>query len=83
MRTTLTIDDDLLDLLRQEAARTRRSVRAVLNQRLRLGFAGPEHRRRARRFLVEPFAATGFAPGIDELKLNQLADDLETEHAGR
>ena len=84
MRTTLTIDDDLLDRLRQEAARTRRPLRELLNQRLRLGFGAAARSRRSKRFVVKPFAAAGgFAPGVDELRLNQLADDLETEAAGR
>jgi len=83
MRTTLTLDDALLQFLREEAARTRRPVGEVLNERLRLGFTASPRRRRAKRFVVEPFAASGFAPGIDELKLNQLADTLETEDAGR
>ena len=83
MRTTLTLDDDLLQRVREEAARTRRTVRDVLNERLRLGFAAATRPRSAKRFVVEPFAAAGFAPGIDELKLNQLADALEAEDAGK
>lgn len=83
MRTTLTIDDDLLDLLRQEAARTRRSVRQVLNDRLRRGFSGAIQRPARTRFVVEPFKTAGFAPGVDETKLNQLADVLETERHRR
>lgn len=83
MRTTLTLDDDLLQRVREEAARTRRPVRDVLNERLRLGFAVSARPRRAARFVAEPFAAAGFAPGIDELKLNQLADALEAEDTSR
>jgi hypothetical protein len=80
MRTTLTLDDDLIRRVREEAARTRRTVREVLNQRLRLGLAVA---RLTKPFRVEPFTAKGFAPGVDELKLNQLADTLEAEHTGR
>lgn len=83
MRTTLTLDDDLLQLVREEAARTRRPVRAVLNERLRLGFQAAGKSRPARRFVVEPFDAGGFAPGVDEARLNQLLDALETEEACR
>jgi hypothetical protein len=83
MRTTLTLDDDLLQLVREEAARTRRTVRSVLNERLRLGFASPRRPRPGRAFVVEPFAGRGFAPGVDEARLNQLVDTLETESARR
>ena len=80
MRTTLTIDDELLHKVREEAARTRRRVCDVLNDRLRLGYAQGSKARPARsRFAVKPFAAGGFAPGVDERKLNQLLDALETE----
>jgi hypothetical protein len=80
MRTTLTIDDDLFDRLRQEAAQTRRRFRDVLNERLRAGLsAGSISRESIPEFTVEPFATDGFAPGIDEKKLNSLLDSLEAE----
>ncbi len=78
MRTTLTVDDDLLDLVKQEAARTRRPFRDVLNDRLRLGFSAAA-RKSGGRFVVEPFATKGFAAGVDERKLNQLVDELDTQ----
>lgn len=84
MRTTLTIDDDLFDRIRQEAAQTRRRFRDVLNERLRLGFStGNAARKPASKFKVEPFSTPGFAAGVDEKKLNQLFDILESEKLGR
>jgi hypothetical protein len=80
MRTTLTIDDDLFDLVRQEAAQTRRQFKEVLNERLRLGYANSNAKRRKHsRFKVKPFRGGGFAPGIDQRKLNQLLDALDIE----
>lgn len=80
MRTTVTIEDELFHRLREEAARTRRRVRDVLNDRLRLGYAkDPKSKGAAPKFVVQPFATKGFAPGVDERKLNQLFDMLETE----
>jgi hypothetical protein len=80
MRTTLTIDDDLFDLVRQEAARTRRQFKEVLNERLRKGLTEHNGKRPKRaKFKVKPFPRGGFAPGIDETKLNQLFDTLEIE----
>jgi hypothetical protein len=79
MRTTLTLDDDLFDRLRREAADTRKGFKTVLNERLRRGFL-PEGRPVSRsRFRVEAFKTAGFAPGVDEEKLNQLADQLDIE----
>jgi hypothetical protein len=77
MRTTLTVDDDLMDLVRRESANTRKPLRDVLNDRLRLGFSVHTVRKSASKFKVEPFKTTGFAPGVDERKLNQLLDELE------
>jgi hypothetical protein len=79
MRTTLTLDDDLMDRIRHEAAERRRPFREVLNERLRLGFAARDAGSRRSRFRVEPFKTAGFAPGVDEEKLNQLADAIDTE----
>lgn len=67
-------------MVREEAATKRLSVRAVLNARLRLGFGargGPTTSPAP--FSVRPFDTRGFAPGVDERKLNQLLDTLETE----
>jgi len=84
MRTTLTLDDELFNLVREEAARTRRRFRDVLNERLRRGFsAGAQARKRSPKFTLEPFSGKGFAPGVDEKKLNQLLDTLDTEQARR
>ncbi len=77
MRTTLTLDDEVFHMLREEAARTRRPLREVLNERLRLGLSTTT--RPKSKFKVEPFDTKGFAPGVDEKKLNQLFDILETE----
>lgn len=83
MRTTLTIDDELVDQIRAEAARTRRRFRDVLNERLRLGFSADKRRGSSAKFTVKPFATADFAPGVDEKKLNQLLDTLETEERKR
>lgn len=79
MRTTLTIEDELFHKLREEAVRTRRPFKDVLNERLRLGFSsGAASEVRAPEFTVKPFAAKGFASGVVEKKLSRLFDRLET-----
>ena len=82
MRTTLTIDSDVEQLLRREMQRTNRSMEAVVNDALRAGLGMQGKPARARRFKVEPHAF-GFAPGVDVDGLNQLADEMETEEIAR
>jgi hypothetical protein len=76
MRTTLTLDEDVAVLLREEAERSRRPFKQVVNQAIRLGLrarsagaARPAYRTRPHAF--------GFKPGVDLDRMNQLADELE------
>ena len=78
MRTTLTIDPDVEQLLLREMRRTNSSMKAVVNDALRAGFGVRGKAARAARFKVEPHVF-GFKPGIDPYRLNQLADELEAE----
>ena len=80
MRTTLTIEPDVERLLQRAMRRTGRSMKAVVNEALRLGLGARTKPARAPRFRVEPHAF-GFKPGIDTDRLNQLADELEAEEA--
>ena len=82
MRTTLTLDDDLEKQLREEARRSGRSFKDVVNDAIRRGLAaGAAPMPRAKRFRVDA-KACGFQPGIDLQKLNQLVDEMEIDHAG-
>lgn len=78
MRTTLTIDDDLASLLREEAIRQGLPFKQVLNRTLRLGLRAASGATKREPFRVEPHPL-GLRPGIDPTKLNQLADEIETE----
>ena len=79
MRTTLTLEDDIGEALRDAARQTGRPFKRVVNDVLRRGLSASEKpeanpepfRVRARRL--------GWAPGVDPLKLNQLVDELEVE----
>ena len=77
MRTTLTLDDDLADVLKQRAKLLDVPFKQVVNETLRRGLA-PEAAEDRLVFRVRPFRS-GFRPGIDPLKLNQLNDQLEVE----
>ncbi len=75
MRTTLTIDSDVEQLLLREMRRTNSSMKAVVNDALRAGFGVRGMAVCVARYTVEPHAF-GFKPGIDPY---QLADELEAE----
>ena len=64
MRTTLTLDDDNAAKLRDEMARTGRSLKDAVNECLRRGFESPSEDDLATRFTVKP-RAMGVRPGYD------------------
>ena len=79
MRTTLTIESDVARRIESEIRRTRKTLKAVINDALKagLGMSGkaveplPPFEVRAHDF--------GFHAGIDPDRMNQLADELETD----
>lgn len=79
MRTTLTLDADVGERLREAAHRERKPFRTVVNEALRLGLGlrgkGPL---RKPAFVPKTFRSP-FRAGIDEARLNQLMDQLEVE----
>lgn len=77
MRTTLTIDSDIAERLRQEAASGRRSLKEIVNDCLRAGFGLKEIKSR-KKFHIQPHSSQ-YLPGVDRLKLNQLVDELDAE----
>ncbi|MDE2789508.1 MAG: hypothetical protein OXI81_03680 [Paracoccaceae bacterium] len=78
MRTTLTLEPDVEQLLRQEMQRTGSGMKAVVNSALRLGLGMRGKPLRPPRYRVEPHAF-GFKPGVDMDRLNQLVDEFEAE----
>ena len=76
MRTTLTLDDDVATLLREEASRTQLPFKEVVNRAIRLGLRSASGPAVSRRYRTRPHSF-GFKPGIDLDRLNQLADELE------
>ncbi|MCC7373049.1 MAG: hypothetical protein IT581_00225 [Verrucomicrobiales bacterium] len=79
MRTTLTLDDDVGERLREAAHRERKPFRAVVNEALRLGLGLRDRgMTEAEPFVPRTFRSS-FVGGIDEGRLNQLSDQLEAE----
>ncbi len=77
MRTTLTLDDDVADSLKERARLLDKPFKQVVNDVLRRGMS-PAVREPAAEYRVVP-NRSGLAPGVDPLKLNQLVDQLEAE----
>jgi hypothetical protein len=78
VRTTLTLDPDVVRLLQEEARRQRKSFKEVVNDAVRRGLAPRRGERQRGRYRVQPHK-TSLRPGIDVLALNQLTDELEDE----
>ena len=77
MRTTLTLDDDVADALKERARLLEQPFKQVVNEILRKGL-GPERATPSEPFRVQPLNC-GLQPGVDPLRLNQLNDELEAE----
>jgi len=79
VRTTVTLDPDTADLLRREIARSHVSFKQAINDAIRRGIAGTQ------RGKPEAASVLGFRSdyrsGVDRLRLQQLADDMETDAA--
>ncbi len=76
MRTTLTLDDDNAAKLRDEMARTGRSLKETVNECLRRGFEAPTEEDLATRFSVKS-QAMGLRPGCDLDDIGGLLDLLD------
>ena len=75
MRTTLTIDPEIAERLRQEVALGKRPLKAIVNEALKRGL-GLEAPAQQQPYRVTPHSSR-FLPGVDVGKLNRLADELE------
>lgn len=78
MRTTLSIDDDLAESIENLRKRKNLSLREAVNRLLRMGLQTLETNRASRPYTGEVFNSA-LQAGIDPNRMNQLADELETE----
>jgi hypothetical protein len=78
MRTTVTLEPDLAKKIKALAHRRHLSFKQALNEVIRLGLTSPARQDPQPRYTLEPHPS-GFRPGIDTGKLNQLFDQLEVE----
>jgi hypothetical protein len=84
VRTTLTIDDDLLRALRAAARSAGIPLRRVVNQALRQGLEQLGKKRPRRRYRCPTFSMGSVAsPGFDLDKALAMASALEDEEVAR
>ncbi len=77
MRTTVTIDDDLYREVKERAARSGRTVGAVLEDAVRVGLHS-EHDKRKQRYVLRPMTGSGgLRPGIDLSSNASVQDALD------
>ena len=74
MRTTLTLDDDLAEALKERARRADQSFSQVVNDTLRRGLS-PALAEVEPGYVVRPHRS-GLRPGVDPLRLNQINDQV-------
>ncbi len=78
MRTTITIDDDILVQVEDMRRREGLTFKAALNQLLRAGIQYRGQLPTPNRYRT-PTRPLGLRAGIDANKLNQLVDELDAE----
>ena len=78
MRTTLTLDPDVAQKLKNRMTEQRAPLKTVINDALRRGLAAKPEPKPREPFRVVPHSF-GFKPGIDVNKLNQLLDELDAQ----
>ncbi len=75
MRTTLSLDDDIANLLHQEMRRSGISFKEAVNYYLRLGLLTTKQPAR-KKFVVKPIAM-GLPPGLNYDNIGELLEALE------
>ena len=82
MRTTLTLDNDVADYLKEQARLLEVSFKQVVNDTLRRGMSPGIREAPARPYRVRPNHG-GLAPGVDPLKLKEIMYEEDDERIRR
>jgi len=77
MRTTLTLDDDVVAKLKAEMRSTNKSLKQTVNDLLRLGLNATRGASSKRRFVVEARDLGETQPGVSLDNVGELLDRLE------
>ena len=79
MRTTITLDDDIAQVLERESEAKSVSFKEIVNSTLRRGLvAGSMSAKSRPKVVSRPFGG-GMLPGFDPDRMNQLNDEFEVE----
>ena len=77
MRTTLTLEDDLAERLKERARRRRITFKQAVNDAIRRGLMQPDSVGESKAEVEVETFRSGLQPGVDPERLNQLVDDLD------
>ena len=78
MKTTLTLDDDVVDRTRALASKLHKPIKSVVNEALRIGLDRVEEPKRSRRYRMKPHAM-GLRPGYSLECISSLLAQVEGE----
>lgn len=78
-RTTVTLDPDVEQLLRDVMQHRRQSFKEALNQAIRSGLTNRQRGAPEPPFVAQTHAMGELRSGIDPLRLNQMVDELEVD----
>jgi hypothetical protein len=73
VRTTLTLDDDVAVLVKEEMRKSGKSMKETVNYLIKRGITAP---RESKPFVVKPIAM-GLPPGLSYDKMSELLDYLD------
>jgi hypothetical protein len=76
VRTTLTLDDDVAVQLREQARKTGKPFKEIVNEALRTGLNTPQPRGR-KRFVVKGAKPLGLKPGFSYDNIWELIEQAE------
>ena len=80
MRTTVTLDEDVVQRVRAAVSRTRRPFKQVLNEALRAGLEGLEKPQSGKRYRTKP-RPMRLREGLDLDNIQELLAQIEGEDA--
>jgi hypothetical protein len=76
VRTTLTLEDDVANLLRAEMRQSGKGMKEIVNEYLRLALNAKRGVEAPKRFRVRPWAM-GSTPGLNRDNIGELLEQLE------
>ena len=79
IRTTVTLDEDVLERVKQESRERGEPFKKTLNDLLRLAVSLDKAAQPRKPFKIRPFENTGYIPGLNYDCISELLDYAEGE----